>query len=217
MNFVEKRAPELEYIFVDTPGQIEVFNWSASGTIVTEAFASLYPTVYMYVVDTPRSANPTTFMSNMLYACSLYYKSKIPIVLVFTKTDVVKHEFAVQWMTDFDTFDDACRGSDRYMSNFTQSMGLMLGEFYENFPVLHNECRLSTLTLQVVGVSSLTGEGMNDLFEALQKAAIDYNEYCLNCTEIFTSHDRQELPNRVRGNDAKAKGKGRSKAGGGFR
>lgn len=27
------------------------------------------------------------------------------------------------------------RGQERYVANFTQSMGLMLGEFYENFPV----------------------------------------------------------------------------------
>lgn len=94
---------------IDTPGQIEVFNWSASGAIVTEAFASAYPTVFVYVVDTPRSAHPQTFMSNMLYACSLFYKARLPLVLAFTKTDIVKHDFAVQWMTDFDTFDEACR------------------------------------------------------------------------------------------------------------
>lgn len=57
------------YVFVDTPGQIEVFNWSASGVIITEALASSYPTVIVYVVDTPQSQNTTTFMSNMLYAC----------------------------------------------------------------------------------------------------------------------------------------------------
>ena len=118
---------------IDTPGQIEVFTWSASGTIITEALvsvglvhesiwrvssasvyclglsvrwrgaalhtwstsfslgkkggraweqvmspktllilrfqASSFPTVVIYVMDTSRSTNPVTFMSNMLYAC----------------------------------------------------------------------------------------------------------------------------------------------------
>jgi hypothetical protein len=60
------------YVFVDTPGQIEVFTWSASGTIITDMIASRFPTVVLYVVDTERSTNPSTFMSNMLYACRYY-------------------------------------------------------------------------------------------------------------------------------------------------
>lgn len=83
------------YVLIDTPGQIEVFTWSASGTIITEALvgvrfgsvwfgpvrfilrcvcvcgsqASSFPCVVIYVMDTSRSVNPVTFMSNMLYAC----------------------------------------------------------------------------------------------------------------------------------------------------
>jgi GPN-loop GTPase len=64
IQFVEKRAPGVKYVFVDTPGQIEVFNWSASGTIITEAFASKYPTMVSYIVDTPRCVNPATFRSS---------------------------------------------------------------------------------------------------------------------------------------------------------
>lgn len=33
------------YVFIDTPGQIEVFTWSASGQIITETLASAFPTV----------------------------------------------------------------------------------------------------------------------------------------------------------------------------
>lgn len=81
---------------VDTPGQIEIFTWSASGAIITEAFASTFPTIIAYVVDTPRSSNPVTFMSNMLYACSILYKTRLPLVLTFNKVDVANHEFAVE-------------------------------------------------------------------------------------------------------------------------
>ena len=64
----KKRKPQPKYILVDTPGQIEIFTWSASGAIITEAFASTFPTMVAYVVDTARSASPQTFMSNMLQA-----------------------------------------------------------------------------------------------------------------------------------------------------
>lgn len=60
------RDPPLKYIIVDTPGQIEIFTWSASGAIITEAFASGFPTMVAFVIDTPRCAHPQTFMSNML-------------------------------------------------------------------------------------------------------------------------------------------------------
>jgi GTPase SAR1 family protein len=119
------------YVLVDTPGQIEIFNWSASGAIITEAIASSYPTMVLYVVDTPRCDSPATFMSNMLYACSILYKTRLPFILVFNKTDVKPHEFAIEWMTDFEVFQrDVHERDDTYMASLTGSMSLMLEEFY---------------------------------------------------------------------------------------
>ena len=76
------------YIVIDTPGQIEAFTWSASGAIITETLAFSFPTTIVYVIDTTRCTNPNSFMSNMLYACSIYYKTKLPMLIVFNKTDV---------------------------------------------------------------------------------------------------------------------------------
>ena len=78
VSLCEKRSKELDNVFVDTPGQIEIFTWSASGAIVTESFASAFPTVVLYVVDTPRALNPQSFMSNMLQAVSILYKTRLP-------------------------------------------------------------------------------------------------------------------------------------------
>lgn len=96
ISVIERRAEQLDYVLVDTPGQIEIFTWSASGAIITEAFASTFPTVVTYLVDTPRSASPVTFMSNMLYACSILYKTRLPLVLAFNKIDVAQHQFALE-------------------------------------------------------------------------------------------------------------------------
>lgn len=60
------RDPPLDFVVADTPGQIEIFTWSASGAIITEAFATVLPTAVVFVVDTPRCTAPQTFMSNML-------------------------------------------------------------------------------------------------------------------------------------------------------
>jgi GTPase SAR1 family protein len=165
-------AKPIEHILVDTPGQIEVFVWSASGSILLETMATSFPTVIAYVIDTPRASSTSTFMSNMLYACSILYKTKLPMILVFNKTDVKDAEFAKEWMTDFDAFQQALRQEEDsgafgaeggaggfgsgsgYMGSLLNSMSLMLEEFYRH--------------LSVVGVSSMTGDGVEEFFEAVE-------------------------------------------------
>ena len=166
-------AKSIKNIIVDTPGQIEVFVWSASGSILLDSLASSFPTVIAYIIDTPRTSSTSTFMSNMLYACSILYKTKLPMILVFNKTDVKDADFAKDWMTDFESFQAALRqeeqsgsfggvegaeggigGGSGYMGSLLNSMSLMLEEFYRH--------------LSVVGVSSMTGQGVTEFFEAVR-------------------------------------------------
>lgn len=160
LELVEKRVPTLEHIIIDTPGQIEIFTWSASGAIITEALAAQYPTVVVYVVDTPRCTRPATFMSNMLYACSILYKTKLPMVLVLNKTDVEPADFALEWMQDVISFQSALAEDESYMSSLVQSMSLVLEEFYR--------------TLRVAPVSALTGDGMDGFFAKVAEAVAEY-------------------------------------------
>lgn len=176
LSYVEKKAQSgtSPYILVDTPGQIEIFTWSASGTIITDALASSLPTVVAYIIDTPRTAAPETFMSNMLYACSILYKTKLPFILVFNKTDVKDWDFAREWMTDFEAFQEALlkkkgdagadgeAGEGGFMNSLMTSMSLMLEEFYRN--------------LRACGVSAMTGDGMEDFFEKVEEARQEYEE-----------------------------------------
>ncbi|CAL2226641.1 unnamed protein product [Prunus armeniaca] len=173
VSVIEKRADQLDYVLVDTPGQIEIFTWSASGAIITEAFASTFPTVIAYVVDTPRSASPVTFMSNMLYACSILYKTRLPLVLAFNKIDVAQHQFALEWMEDFEAFQAAVSTDSSYSSTLAQSLSLVLDEFYKN--------------LRSVGVSAVSGAGMKDFFKAIDASVEEYMgnyKYCLNLMNL---------------------------------
>lgn len=107
ISLIEKRSSELDFIFIDTPGQIETFTWSAGGQIILDLLGSTLPTVVMYVTDTPRCQSPTTFMSNMVYASSVLYKAQLPMICVFNKVDIVDCQFALDWMQDFEAFQDA--------------------------------------------------------------------------------------------------------------
>ncbi|WWD16326.1 hypothetical protein CI109_100752 [Kwoniella shandongensis] len=167
LGYVEKRAESVDYILVDTPGQIEIFTWSASGAIITDAIASSLPTVVAYIVDTPRTTAPATFMSNMLYACSILYKTRLPFIIVFNKIDVQPHDFALEWMEDFEAYQAALNDKSRdehgegsYVNSLMGSMCLVLEEFYNN--------------LRAVGVSAMTGEGMKAFFDAVEEGRKEY-------------------------------------------
>jgi len=159
MSYVEKKK-EVEHIMIDTPGQIEIFTWSASGAIITETLASTFPTVILYVVDTSRCTSPTTFMSNMLYAVSVVYKTKLPMVICFNKNDVINADFAQEWMTDCEKFQEALEAEKTYLSSLTHSMSLVLDEFYQ--------------TLHSVSISAMTGDGIDDLLVAIDAASEEY-------------------------------------------
>ncbi|PFH34849.1 putative ATP binding protein [Besnoitia besnoiti] len=160
LQLLEQRRHTHDVILVDTPGQIEVFTWSASGAIILESLSATLPTCVCYVLDTPRCTRPITLMSNMLYACSVLYKAKLPFVGCFNKTDVAHHAVCQEWMTDYDAFQEALLTDDSYLASLSRSSALMLVEFYR--------------VIQTVGVSSTTGQGMSDMVKQLERCAEEY-------------------------------------------
>ena len=157
---------DLDFVVIDTPGQLEVFSWSASGKLITDSFSLIFPSILIYIIDIPRCSNPNTFSSNMLYALSIMYKMKLPLIIAFNKLDLAKENKVIEWMQDYQSLQNALRLKDDYISTFSSSLSLLLAEFYK--------------TIKYVSVSSTTGEGFDDLLIKCEEIRKKYEEEVLD-------------------------------------
>ena len=157
---------DLDFIVIDTPGQLEVFSWSASGKLIADSFSLLYPSILIYIIDMPRCNNPNTFSSNMLYALSIMYKMKLPLLIAFNKSDLAKDSKVIEWMNDYESLQAELKKKDDYMSTFSSSLSLLLNEFYK--------------TIKFVKVSSKTGEGFDELIKMCDDIKSKYQDEVLD-------------------------------------
>ncbi|KAL7671278.1 hypothetical protein ACOME3_006179 [Neoechinorhynchus agilis] len=156
-------------VLIDTPGQIESFTWSASGQIICECLASAFPTIIAYVTDIPRSSsNPMTFMTNMLYSCSIMFRMQLPILLVLNKNDIEHHAKIESWIKgedNFQNFEEALKkhqesSKGRFVDSLALSLAFALVEFYDQLSVCWF-CSAST--------TDNTSFGYEELMEAFDK------------------------------------------------
>lgn len=170
VDLIEKAGKEYKFCVIDTPGQIEVFTWSASGTIITEGLATSFPTIIVYVMDVVRSANPTTFMSNMLYACSILYKSRLPFIVVINKVKLkIAHSLLSnqQKQTIVYSVTDRCSGPS-VCSRLDDGFRIVPGGFGKG-----NHLRIEFVTNNVTNTGRILQR-----FEMLWSFSEDWQRHC---------------------------------------
>jgi len=160
-KMIEKKTPKPKYVLIDTPGQIEIFTWSAAGSILCESFSSFFPSIFLYLVDLSKTVHPLTFVSNILYSCSILYKTRLPVIMAINKIDLTSMDFIRDWLCDFELFDRALLEEEFFAGSFARSLALSLDCFHQKTPFL--------------GTSALSGKGVFRILNFLKKVKMEFS------------------------------------------
>jgi len=77
-----------DYALIDTPGQIELFAFRASGPYIVDELTS-NPKAMLYLFDATFSANPMNYISNMFLATAIHTRFLLPQVYALSKMDLI--------------------------------------------------------------------------------------------------------------------------------
>ena len=65
-------------------------------------------------------------------ACSILYKTRLPLLVVYNKTDVARHDFAIEWMKDYEAFQAALEQDPMYASQLSRSLSLVCPRLFQH-------------------------------------------------------------------------------------
>lgn len=71
-------------------------------------------------------------MSNMLFCCSILFRLKLPLAVLFNKSDKLKQNKLKEWLTNYDVMLEDLKKEDNYLSCFSRSLCLSMDEFYKD-------------------------------------------------------------------------------------
>jgi GTPase SAR1 family protein len=77
-----------DYVLIDTPGQMELFAFRASGPYIAEELTA-DPKMLLYLFDATFSAQPLNYVSNMFLATAISTRFLLPQLYVLSKVDLI--------------------------------------------------------------------------------------------------------------------------------
>ena len=147
-----------DYLIVDTPGQIELFAYRASGPfMISEIDSDEKAAIFLF--DGALITTPVNFVSIALLATSIKLRLKISTMNVITKSDLIGDKMAeiLRWSTNLNTLEDAISeqaDGETYTLTTNILRGMNLGGFAQG----------------LVPISNVTGYGMVNLQGVLSRA-----------------------------------------------
>ena len=145
-----------DYLIVDTPGQIELFAYRASGPFFIQNIdAGEKTNIFLY--DGTMIASPTNFISISLLATSIKLRLGLPTINVMTKTDLIpdKIDQVLKWSSD--------------PISLEEELKTLEGETYSLATDILRTLNIGEFAGDLIPISNLTGEGMVNLQAALSR------------------------------------------------
>ena len=168
---ISKIAAEIEalnpdIVLVDTPGQMELFAFRASGPYIVNEI-SKEPKAIIYLFDSVFCMNPLNYVSNLFLSAAVYNRFLIPQIHVLSKCDLLDSENVnriVDWSAKPKMLEDAIEeklsGTKRILSREIMKAIYNLG-----------------MRFLLIPVSAKTNEGMINLNAALERVLAGGDKY----------------------------------------
>jgi len=145
-----------DYLIVDTPGQIELFAYRASGPFFIQNIdADEKTNIFLY--DGTMIVSPNNFISISLLATSIKLRLGLPTINVMTKTDLIpdKIDQVLKWSSD--------------PTSLEEELKTLEGETYSLATDILRTLNIGEFAGDLIPISNLTGEGMVNLQAALSR------------------------------------------------
>lgn len=163
---IESFNPDI--VIVDTPGQMELFAFRASGPYIASELTK-EPKAIVYLFDSVFSLNPLNYVSNLFLSAAVYNRFFIPQISVLSKCDLLPPEElkrVVDWSTSPKALETAIEeklsGTKRLLSR----------------NMMHAIHRLG-LRFLLIPTSSKTNEGLINLTAALERTLTGGEKFTL--------------------------------------
>ena len=87
---IEEYKPDL--VFIDTPGQLELFAYRSSGPVILRTLIGDHPAMTLFLMDAPFFEDPLSIVSALSLASSVAVRMGLPQVNAVTKADLLLPE-----------------------------------------------------------------------------------------------------------------------------
>jgi GTPase SAR1 family protein len=150
---------DTDYVLIDTPGQLELFTFRQSSRVIVEELG-IEDSALAFLFDPSVARTPNGYVSSLMLAATVHFRLPLPILLLMAKADMLKDsdkELIESWSRDqyslFSSLLDESRDVQTTISmEFLQALeSVGAGR-------------------AVVPVSADTGEGLGDIYSAVQLA-----------------------------------------------
>jgi GTPase SAR1 family protein len=154
-----------DLVIVDTPGQMEVFAFRASGPYIVNELTK-EPRALVYLFDSVFSANPSNYVSNMFLSAAVYNRFFQPQVHLLSKCDLLPKKDVnkiAEWSTTPGALEDAIDQLEGEKQLFSRNMMRAITQL--------------GLKFRLIPISAKTNQGMNNVNIVLERILTGGEKY----------------------------------------